>query len=948
MGGSMKKKKKADIVFASKLTMGALCVAFVVHGTAAKMEKQNAILPANITITAMPADTVPAGSISILEGRIKDDTGGLRPEFDQLIKWSLGPAYGAGNSSHVGSTQGGRDTFYAVQAYTGYLIYATFTNAGTGTILRDSVHVYVKPGPDYRVWIEPDANINKNDTSAASLTRLQNPDHIPLVSISDVQTQANVYAIVRDRYDNFTRFASNAQWNEYGTNLGIANVSASTPKYVGLIQRITGVFGNTKAQAQETGLQWDTIRVSIFSGYIKQLRFIDVATGLPITGININTDQEITVKLQGILSTDATNTWIDVTGAWTLTPNIASANPIPTTDAGMWAFSPTVPGGPSQLTATTGTGGAHVVTVQIPVTVTPAPPSTATFTLITPPAARIAGDTMLAVVTISNHDGLVPGSYCYPANTGQPASYQDMLGKGAMPDPTITTSIGSTIINAPPGGTNTVAECFKNGVDTVKIVLYRAPYANASMGGVDTLHQLTVNLKGITAATGPFKLLPAGLNRLQLESATGLHLTGTYSMSYPNGQLMAYSIGYDIYGNKRGKEPSNWSVNQTLHPLTQTSNVSQVYYDASALMNQEMGFLMARMLRTYMGLQDSVSDSLFVVISGPPSSLDSAVTRDANGNGHLDEVMLYFNKKATLPSDPNFPASIGLAYGSVAFKVDSIGGGLGRADTVFTLYLREDSSTGKPQTSWRPYLSITGVIGAGDIPAFRTIDGAGPVIWKVTKTISNINDRTQDRVTVVFSEKIFDKDGGPFKLVNLPGLVFTVWKRDSIGGFDPVPGVLDSILHFAVVLNDSTVQFDMLNGKDLTPNEYLSISSARQVIDQAHKNYPEGNNRKAPVIVSGIGAIERYFAPLKPFICLIKSSRGYLVSFGGYDRGEVSAVLYSVKGQLVTRLKGSDYGQNMMVWDYRDRYGKRVTNGLYLLEIKAGAKIIKQRIIVTR
>jgi hypothetical protein len=206
----------------------------------------------------------------------------------------------------------------------------------------------------------------------------------------------------------------------------------------------------------------------------------------------------------------------------------------------------------------------------------------------------------------------------------------------------------------------------------------------------------------------------------------------------------------------------------------------------------------------------------------------------------------------TLPNDANFPATIGLTYGSVAFMVDSIGGGVGRTDSVFTLYLREDTTTGKPQTAWTPYLSMAGLIGADDISALRTKDGAGPVIWTVTKTIVKTDDRTQDRVTVVFSEKIFDKDGGSFKVINQPELVFTVWKRNAQGGFDLVPGMLDSIMHFAAVLNDSTLQFDMLNGNDLTSNNYLSISTARQVTDQAQKNYPCDDNRKVPVYIQPI------------------------------------------------------------------------------------------------
>jgi hypothetical protein len=815
--------------------------------------------PVSLLLNMNPkVDTLPAGSYIAYNAIVKDDTGGFRHEFDPQIQWTLTPA---NTASRLSATGGANDTFFAAQAYTTYIIGASYTVSPTN-ILRAFDTVYVKPGPDYRVWIEPDANINPADLSQQMKARLNNPLHVPLVQMTSSEIQKTVVGVVRDTFGNFTRFAFNSQWTEVPNTTSMINPVNGTPTYLGVINRTTNDSGTTNVRVSAKDLTTgkdlvpDQTPVSLLLGYIIKIKFVDISTGTDVTSININTDQEITVKVMGVLSTDPdTNHYVDITGMWSLTNDVfASVFPVPTTSAGQWDFSPTKPGGPSNLTVTTGSG-ATLRSATIPVTVTPAPPSTATFTLITPPADRIAGNTILAVVTISNHDGLVPGKYCYPANGA--ASYSDSLGKGTLPDPTDTTSAGGGIINTPPGGgTNTTPECFTNGLDTVKIVLYRAPYTDASMGGVDTLHQLTVNLKGITATTGPFKLLPAGLYRLQLESATGQHLTGTYSMSYPNGQLMAYSIGYDIYGNKRGKENSNWSVNQTLHPLVQTSNIPQVYYDASTVTDGEAGFLMARAPRTYNGLKDSVSDSLFVVITGPPSSLDSAVTRDVNGNGYLDRIELYFNKSVTFPADFSMDSLI--IVGNITFKVDSIGGvkPAGKTGTNFVLYLHEDSLTkpGVPQTSWRPRVTIRSLANAGQIESYPAIDGAGPVIWKVTKTIVNTEDRKQDRVTVVFSEKIFDKDGASFKLVNQPGLVFTVWKRNSQGGYDSVPGVLDSILHFATLLNDSTLQFDMLNGKDLTSNEYLSISTDRQVTDQARKNYPADNNRKVPV----------YIVPLPP------------------------------------------------------------------------------------
>jgi fibro-slime domain-containing protein len=791
-----------------------------------------------------PVDTLAAGSFARFTATVLDDTNGVRHEFDPMIQWSLAPT---GTSSRLSTATGGVDTFYAGQAYTHYVIRAQFTDPVTDTVLWAADTIYVKPGPPYRVWIEPDTNINPNDFSPASLARLQNPDHVSLVTISDTTSQANVFGVVRDQFGNFVGFATTALWSEYGAHLGIANVSASTPQYVGLIQRITGVFGTTQAKVSEPSIvNFDTTTVSILNGYIKQLRFVNVATNQPITGININTDQDITVKLQGILSTDATNTWIDVTGTWTLTPGIASANPIPTGIAGSWTFSPTVPGGPSQLAATTGTG-AHVVTTQIPVTVTPAPPSSATFTVITPPAGRIAGDTILAVVTISNKDGLVPGQYCYWGDTA--ALYHDTVGQGStQPPPSITTGEGSTGLNAGTGTTIKTPECFTNGVDTVKIVLYNAPYTDPLVG-IDTLHQLSVNLKGVTAVTTPFQLLPGDLYSLQLQNAQGVHLTGTDTMTYPDGHVTIYSVGYDRYGNERGRELADWSVNNTLHPLTQSSNISGIYYDASNSSSNESGEVTARAARFLNGVfQDSLAaDSLGIVIIGPPSSLDSAVTRDVNGNGYLDEVELYFNKPVTLLPSTNFT----ITSNGIVFPVDSVRS-VGTTGTHYIVYLHEQQN-GQPQTAWKPLVTITGMQGIADIKNFPAKDGAGPVIWSVTKTIVNPEDRTQDVVRVTFSEPITGPGGSQFAWSTvMPSVVLTVYRLNAAGtGYDTLTNALDSIAQFSQVIGDSIIVFTMTNGNDITGNDYMNIKVTAGQIFDVRGNAPVTDNRKAPVQVIG-------------------------------------------------------------------------------------------------
>src|SRR5271157_5203946 len=570
-----------------------------------------------------------------------------------------------------------------------------------------------------------------------------------------------------------------------------------------------------------------------------------------------------------------------------------------------------------------------------------ATPSTVIFTLLTPPAARIAGDTIVAVVKISNNDGLVSGSYCYSGDSA--ALYRDTLGKGSasQPAPTITTSQGSTILNAGTDASITTPECFTNGVDTVKGVLYNAPYT-------DTLHQLSVNPKGVTAVTEPFKLLPGDLYTLSLESATGVHLTGTDTLVYPNGHTTIYSIGYDRYGNGRGRESSDWSVTNTLHPLTQSSNISVIYYDASNAAHNESGLVIARAARFVNGVfQDSLAaDSLGIVIIGPPSSLDSAVTRDVNGGGYLDEIELYFNKPITILPSTGFTVTAG----GTVFPVDSLGGVAGagaggETGTHFVVYLHEQQN-GIPQTAWRPLVSIWGIQGAPDINNLMTKDGAGPVIWMVVKTINNPQDRKQDVVTVIFSEPIAGQGGSQFVWSTVkPSDVFSVYRLNAAQtGYDTLSTMLDSIVSFTQMVNDSTLRFSMTNGNDITTNDYMNIKVAAGQIFDARGNAPVFVNRKALVAVAvGIAAGALHVAP---FVKTTQSRAGFVVTFGGYPAEQVSATVRTVQGKMVQRLS-LEHGSGFLLWPYSDLRGNRVSNGLYLIEIRAGEKLIRQKVLVT-
>jgi hypothetical protein len=162
------------------------------------------------------------------------------------------------------------------------------------------------------------------------------------------------------------------------------------------------------------------------------------------------------------------------------------------------------------------------------------------------------------------------------------------------------------------------------------------------------------------------------------------------------------------------------------------------------------------------------------------------------------------------------------------------------------LHLTENTVTlpGSPQTAWRPFVSISG-LDERSVPATRCKDGAGPVIWSVVKTIVNVSDRKLDIVVVTFSEPIQGPNASQFSPATVkPEYVLTVYTKNADGTYKTVntlspllaPNGVDllSINSFSRVINDSTLEFKMSNGKDLTIANYINItSSANQIYDRS-------------------------------------------------------------------------------------------------------------------
>jgi hypothetical protein len=276
-------------------------------------------------------------------------------------------------------------------------------------------------------------------------------------------------------------------------------------------------------------------------------------------------------------------------------------------------------------------------------------------------------------------------------------------------------------------------------------------------------------------------------------------------------------------------------------------SVSQVFYDVVTARSDEGGYAVVSA-----NVNPSIKDSVFIRVIGPRAKLLSAITRDENGNGYLDAVVLTFDKEVSLPAEFNVLNNILLTRKGQPLMIDSISG-RGTKDIVFTLYLREPEpgSGAGPQTDWTPLLSIHNLELAEEVRNVPTIDGAGPVVWRVEKFVNSAGDRTKDRVEVTLSEPIVEADGDPFALTNRPSDVFHVWVTDSAGTFVRDSLVLDGIGQFAEKREDQLV-FYMTNGAELTSYHHFNLRTDKDLVaDAAERNLPGENNHKVRVVISG-------------------------------------------------------------------------------------------------
>jgi photosystem II stability/assembly factor-like uncharacterized protein len=133
----------------------------------------------------------------------------------------------------------------------------------------------------------------------------------------------------------------------------------------------------------------------------------------------------------------------------------------------------------------------------------------------------------------------------------------------------------------------------------------------------------------------------------------------------------------------------------------------------------------------------------------------------------------------------------------------------------------------------------------------------------------------------------------------------------------------------------------MLQGRDLGND--IDIDASRVYITIPYKGVFRANYSRNSTVVhqrqskSENIRIDIYPHPVDGDEIIIRSS--------ARDYQDMHVMIYNIQGSLVKELIG-DFGTNIIIWDKKDKSGRSVTAGVYLLHAKIGSKTINRKIII--
>jgi hypothetical protein len=445
-----------------------------------------------------------------------------------------------------------------------------------------------------------------------------------------------------------------------------------------------------------------------------------------------------------------------------------------------------------------------------------------------------------------------------------------------------------------------------------------------------------------------------GITPPTLVTMTNNILVNGYSASNPKSNLWTIAASYTTLMNALMQNViSTILVSGNPTKMTLNNKTSTIYIDSSFFfidsfpLTNDLTSFNTSITYHYVNPQTNISSDTIVQISfnvqkssqvatlppgvseicnpgAPGSVFVTAILADTNHEGHLDRIdITWTDTSAINPTMPTVAQFINtLDITTLDSKKVTLTGVRIEPDLAHkTIHFILQENTGPTlETGWQNanvvLTALPMTVSGAPFIVVRIIDGAAPVI----KSACFVPTSVADSLRVVFSEPV----AGVSPPLD-PSTVFTLYTKTGIFTFTSLNSiVIKNNDNFIYVFNSNT------------------LSSLDSLIEGNRPAFHLALCGNAPIIHGCVPAL----IPYGPKITL--SDRGCLISLSGYNREDLSVALFSVKGQSVAELKAVGFGRDAILWNYRDKSGKTVSNGLYVLEIRAGTRVIQQRIIVTR
>jgi hypothetical protein len=262
-----------------------------------------------------------------------------------------------------------------------------------------------------------------------------------------------------------------------------------------------------------------------------------------------------------------------------------------------------------------------------------------TFEIITSPEKRFAGDSISYRLQNRGINGLDTSMFC------DNVMFQENIApRPGQPEPFVI--VNNTRM---PFNTNTPV-CSDSGQFLIKVVLYNVQ---------DSLYKMDMNFSKLTQFQSTFTLFPAAVGRVEIQRRGDSTLVDSVFLSYPGGNIILASIGFDAFGNKRGFENANWFTTGTLHAITKPDSISRIYYEAANVISGEEGYIYCSPAS-----DSTIRDSVKIRIEGPSGVL----SKNRKSQMHNLKVMIQ-NSHAYV-----FPLHEDLAQSKLFFTLYSLSG----------------------------------------------------------------------------------------------------------------------------------------------------------------------------------------------------------------------------------------------------------------------------------